>query len=260
MPGAYLQGTGNFTYTRTFWGNGRDFNGSLRGADFDEDGTLDLVAPWRDSQNLESTLGGFVITKVPSFAILDEESAFGADTGTAAAGDFDGDGNQDVVAGSRVTGALKLYLGNGSGSVSFAADIAISTSGISRLLAVDLDADGRDDVVALHIDNTATISYGLAAGFSVPATLVLPGPVPRGVAAGDFDHEGVLDLAIGSFANSENAQITIFLATDAGFVNTAAFDVPGLGHNLEVADFNRDGFDDLAAPAQDSVAIWLSTP
>jgi hypothetical protein len=259
LPGAYLVGTGNFMYTRTFWGDGRDFIGSLRGADFDEDGTLDLVAPWRDSQNPETNLGGFVITQMPSFAILDEESAFGADTGTAVAGDFDGDGNQDVIAGSRTTGALKLYLGTGSGTVTFATDIAVSASGIRRLLAVDLDANGFDDIVALHVDNTATISYGSVAGFASPETLVVPGNV-RGVAAGDFDHDGTLDLAIGNEASSESSQVTIFLATETGFVNTAALDVPNLGSNLAVADFNGDGFDDLAAPAFDSVAIWLSTP
>jgi hypothetical protein len=77
----------------------------------------------------------------------------------------------------------------------------------------------------------------------------------RGIAAGDFDHDGNLDLAIGDAG--PNFEIEIFLATQNGYAS-AGFLSPG--GDMAVGDFNGDGFDDLAASSNGGIDVYVSTP
>jgi hypothetical protein len=259
LPAFYLQGQGGFRYDLSTWGDGRDFQPRLSGGDFNEDGTLDVVAAYADSTE-STTDGGFVITTVPAFAVLDDETVFGPATRQAIAGDFNGDGHQDVVVASRTTGNVRLYLGDGTGAVTFDSELVLPGDGTLQIAAFDLDRDGASDLVALHVGALPTVSYGGAAGFSAAQTVPESTSLPSGIAAGDFDHDGRLDLAIGNLASGTS--IDVFLASDAGFTLGGSLDVPNDSptRDLVAADFDGDGFDDLAATNLGSVAVYLSTP
>jgi hypothetical protein len=258
LPGFFLHGQGAFQFTSSSWTHARDYHRTVSAADFNEDGTKDLVAAWDDSQTVADP-GGFVITTMPSDTEVQLETAFGKNTEQAIAGDFNGDGHADVVAASNAASALKLYLGNGSGTVAFAQDIALPGSTIRHIEAFDLDRDGRDDVVAVHADNTVTVSYGLTLGFSTPQVLFIDNSFNVGITAGDFDHDGQLDLAFGN--SDANSAITVFVATGSGFSNAGTLAAPSGGTGqLCTGDFNRDGFDDLASGGVDGAKVFLSTP
>ncbi|MBV8760106.1 MAG: VCBS repeat-containing protein [Deltaproteobacteria bacterium] len=259
LDGSLLTGTGNLQYTQSYWGSGRDYYIYLAAADFNQDGTKDLVSAWYDSQ-LATGPGGFVITEMPSHTEVQNEPAFGQDMLQAIAGDFNGDGHQDVLAASRSSSTLKLYLGNGSGTVAYSQDVVLPGSAIAHEEAFDLDRDGKSDVVAVHMDGSVTISYGTTLGFTAPQVLQL-GQANRfssGIAAGDFDHDGKLDLAFGN--SDASGDIAIFLARSSGFQNGGTLAPSSASLQLCVGDFNRDGFDDLAAGTMNGAAIFLSTP
>lgn len=250
LPAFFLRGQGAFRYAVSTWGDGRDFQPRLAGADFDEDGRIELVAAYA---------GGFVITSTPAFTVVDDELAYGADTRQAVAGDFNGDGHQDVVAASGSASTVTLYLGDGTGNVTFEREVSLPGGAITQLAAFDLDRDARTDLVALHADSTATISLG-ADTFASSQTLVENLDFASGIAAGDFDHDGRLDLAFGHLASGN--PIAVFVATDAGFAAGGTLEVPGgvATRDVTAADFNADGYDDVAATLLGAVAIYLSTP
>lgn len=249
-----LHNAGGFTFTTTAWGNLTDYNPTLSIGDFDEDGTPEVVANWIDSQNTASGLGGFQIVKPASNTIVQAETGFAGDTADAVAGDFNGDGHQDIVTASASTGAAKLYLGNGSGTVTFAADFTLPAGGVRRLYAFDLDRDGKSDLVAVETNGT-TISYGTSVGLAAASqTLAVK---QRAVAAGDFDHDGRLDLVFGDYLDQT---VTFYLATDAGFEPGGTLTASNGGSSLVAADLNGDGLTDLVVPVFEGIEVFVGTP
>jgi hypothetical protein len=250
LPAFFLTGQGGLRYASSTWGAGREFLPRLSGADFDEDGTIDLVAAYA---------GGFVITTMPDFTVTDEELAYGFETRQAIAADFNGDGFADVAAASGSAGTVSLYLGDGTGTVTFDRELTLPGGAITQIAAFDLDDDIGSDLVALHADSTATVAVSgdaFATGQTLGDNLVFA----SGIAAGDFDHDGRLDLAFGHIASG--SEIAIYLASDAGFVSGGTLAVPGGSPTRDVAaaDVNGDGFDDLVATVLGGVAVYLSTP
>jgi len=252
----YLQGQGALVYTQSSFGDGRDFGRNVDHADFNDDGVQDLVAQYASDQT--GGPAGFVILGMPGFTVLQDEPGFGQDTLQAIAGDFDGDGHQDVVIASVSTGAIRLYRGNGSGVVTRALDTTFAGGAISQIMAVDLDGDGRSDLVVLHA-RTLNIAHGTPTGFATPQTLTFQGPL-GGLAAGDFNHDGRLDIvtACGNDDEPPGDYRAIFvMASDAGFVATSRL-LPA-NAPFVVGDFDNDGFADLAV-ASNGVLLYPSTP
>lgn len=66
----------------------------------------------------------------------------------------------------------------------------------NRLIAADLDADGRDDLVVLLPSGVARVYPSTPSGFDAPVDYEV-GLNPVDAAAGDFDGDGTVDLAIG---------------------------------------------------------------
>ncbi|HEV8205315.1 MAG TPA: FG-GAP-like repeat-containing protein, partial [Acidimicrobiia bacterium] len=137
--------------------------------------------------------------------------------------------------------------------VSFAPAIdSPSGNGPNAIATGDFNHDGRLDLVVANggnngfIANTVTILQGDGAGrFAVRQTLSVSGD-PTGVAVGDFNSDGNLDLAVSDLSSN----ITVFIGVGNGtFDQRSPIFVGGGGASSVVtADFDGDGRLDLAAP------------
>jgi len=188
--------------------------------------------------------------------------------------DFDSDGRLDILTvgifnGGFTTPNVSLLCGNGDGTFEQAVqltDFDNSLLGISSsLITPDLNGDGNPDIV-VGDGGFPTAAAALSNGdgtFQTPFQ-VAPGGEVFGIAAGDFDADGAIDLA---FTNKFDDQVTVrFGDGDGGFGlsrSVASSDSPfwivaedfdGDGHDdLAVTHVDADGFDDA-----DEVAILLS--
>ena len=118
------------------------------------------------------------------------------------------------------------------------------------LIAVDIDGDGRQDLVAGNRGNADIhiLLYGAAAPVAVFA-----GPGPRSIAAGDVDGDGDIDLVTANYRGG-----TVSILINVGGLEFAPPVYHALGRwpgDVALGDFDADGDLDLLATTEDDEAI-----
>jgi hypothetical protein len=168
---------------------------------------------------------------------------------SVAVGDFDGNGQQDLVTANAGPyggpGSVTVLLGNGDGT--FAA--AVSFAGDDRFFCVavgDFDDDGRQDVVTGHIRPTSlngrvSLLRGNGDGTFAPAVSYPVGYYPFSVAVGDFNGDGREDLVT---ANEVN--LVVLLGNgDGTFAAARSYPAGDSPYSVAVGDFDGNGWQDL---------------
>lgn len=179
-------------------------------------------------------------------------------------GDFNGDGNADLVQFNGSNGATLVSLGDGKGGFAAPAPVTVGTitgapafSFTPYLLTGDLNNDGRSDLVIASgnasgstATDVITIVLANANGtFAAPRTITLTA-LPARLWLTRLNNDTRLDLLI-----QVNNTLTSWLGAGDG-----SFTVAGAGqqlffNDLVAADFNRDNFADLVTLANGEL-LW----
>ena len=172
------------------------------------------------------------------------------------AGDFDGDGRDDLVNVYSRQGDTRawVHLSNGAG-VEFQSSINTLArfSTTQRWIAGDFNGDGRDDLVNVYGSSTgdtrAWVHLSTGAGFEFQSsfdTLARFSTAQRWI-AGDFNGDGRDDL-VNVYGNNGDTRAWVHLSTGAGFEFQSSFTtLAGFWDEQRwiAGDFNGDGLDDL---------------
>ena len=194
--------------------------------------------------------------------------------------DFSGDGNLDVAVPAGDRGAVAILRGGGDGTLS--APTYFSTgvnSGLISLAVGDTNGDGKLDLVTANdpaSNNGPIVSVLLGNGggtFQAPIVSVLNGGShPLAIVAGDLDHDGKLDLAVaatsfyslyGGYYETQtvgDTNVNVLLGNGDGTftdTQTVSLGTPSYAGAIAAANFNGDGFLDLALPGPASALSVL---
>ncbi|MEM7607599.1 MAG: VCBS repeat-containing protein [Myxococcota bacterium] len=174
-----------------------------------------------------------------SYRVVDDPGGLGAiDTWGAAGGDFDGDGDTDLlVAGAADSGFVNL-LRNVEGTLAAERiDIAAATGRRFELRSGDMDGDGDPDAVLIGTQRTVIVRNDdgvLTEGLVEPVAGGFEGLVF------DADADGDLDIAVGTSDGGSGRANTLFERRGASFQSSLAFNDVGLMDTLAMATFDVD--------------------
>jgi uncharacterized protein (TIGR03437 family) len=231
--------------------------------DFDLDGHLDLVAGTVDANAIAHIANEthVVVAFGKGDGTFEGAPSYPLPAGPAriATADVNGDGIPDLITANGSGGGLSLLLGKGGATFEPPRQLTPSSGsaslpGIRDVAAADLNKDGKVDLVVTNSSVPAVqVLQGRGDGtFGTPVSLAMTNN-PLAVALGDFNGDGLLDIAAtGEAAGSSGSPaLAIFLANPGGGFRAGTTTVVGTSvGQLIAADINADGkFDLLLADA-----------
>jgi len=238
-------GTGKFTVGPTY----EAFSGGMAAADINGDHKLDVVIANGGSVAIYFGYGNGTLQGPRLFYTGDEESL-------VALGDFNGDGNLDVAAvGYNEENGLVLTIQLGTGKGTFLTPLpSVNAIGSKAILVGDFNGDQKLDVAILDYvsNNNGQVAIFLGNGdgtFQSPITTDA-GYESVAFAAGDFNGDGKLDLAVANTCinnvNCQSGQVTILLGNGNGsFTNGSAINLGVSPNSIVAGNFINGGPLDL---------------
>ncbi len=191
-------------------------------------------------------------------------------------GDFDGDGKADLAVAldevitsielqarlqpstaspvSQTSPGTVLLFGNGDGTFR---TVFTPLSGDQAIAVADFDRDTLPDLVVVQATNAVDLLFGVASGTLRPSTNLPTGEAPLSVTTGDFNGDGIPDVAT---ANSADGTISVFLGNgNRTFQPAVTWSVGTTPAAIAAGDFDGDGKLDLAVANQGSNTVSILT-
>jgi len=218
--------------------------------DFNGDGNLDIAVASDSPATITIAFGegnGKFYRPMATVPV----SAYGL-----AAGDVNGDGILDLVVvpfPGAASQQLQLLLGKGNGTFASLKTIANSKAGGYLPSLVDVNHDGKLDLVYLAEDEIVTQLGNGDGTFGSPQIFTLSGN-PQALAIADMNGDGNPDLVIAGFQDSSDVIIVAAGKGDGTFTAISATPVAYLPDHLATGDFNEDGHLDVIASGQPSTS------
>jgi hypothetical protein len=246
---------------------------ALVAGDLNLDGHLDLVVANGDDNTVAVLLnnghGGFVAQPA---------TLVGHNVDSLVLGDFNGDGVPDLGEANLTGDTVQVLTGNGKGGFqppppspgvnpdgSYPVPTIIPIGGDPHSLVAAPFTPGGPLDMALIAAGTVTVLLGTRSGSILPP-VVLPTPVlPEALVVGDFNGDGIPDLAVASFlANPGSATgtdaVVVLLGTGRGTFRPQSPLAVAAGPSpdaLAAAHFNRPGTSDLVLGTSDGTLLLL---
>src|SRR5438876_58233 len=248
-------GDGTFQPSRTFPAGGTAPQ-SVAVGDFNGDGKPDLAVASYYSNNVTVLIGNGDGT----FQTARVVQTFGTSMSPicVSAGDVNGDRKADLAVCTVGVSAVTVLLGNGDGTFVSPPQTYTFDGDPESIAIEDFNGDGIPDLAVANDDTAGTVAVLLGNGggtFQTAQKYQVGGINSESVAAGDFDGDGKLDVAV---ANAGSNTVSVLLGDGQGrFAAPVTFAVGAQPEFVIAGDFNGDRILDLAVANKGSGAVTV---
>lgn len=216
--------------------------------------TITMQAGSGASATISSNLGGVMGTgAVSSSGSYTTESS--ASIAAPVLGDLNGDGILDLVTAGITDsndGSATVRLGTGGGNFGSATSYTTESQYSNAVQLADLNNDGILDLVTAGTTDSfvgnATIRLGRGDGsFGASTTYVTESTSSFGLALGDINGDGYIDMITGGQTSSATGAATVRLGNGNGtFAASTSYATQGVrSFSVALGDLNGDGFADM---------------
>jgi hypothetical protein len=272
---SFIPGLGNATLPSTAFGVGTG-PVAIVAADFRSTGSLDLAVVNEIDNSLTILLnqgpgtGNFVAASTLPIQLGPPRTTAPTRAPAIASAALTSSGFHDLLITDPTTNEVIVLLSNGDGTFTAATGSPISVGKEpSAIVTADFNADGNPDFAVTNFtDSTVSLFNGDGKGrftqaTTSPITLPTASPNPVGMVEGDFNADGIMDLAILTNTAPAAAGNVVVLLGGANETFTPAGTATTVGKGpvaIAAADLNADGRTDLAVVNQtdNSVSVLLN--
>ena len=231
-------------------------------ADLNGDGKPDLLLLDAGDFSGSSNVGGVYILLNNGDKTFKQTGHYTVNgPGSVAVADINGDGKPDMVVGQQGVSSVEVFLGNGDGTFQNPTTVAAASDVLSVML-VDFNRDGKLDLAVntyaggTQTANPIAILLGDGKGGFSPFTTVQTGGDSTTMTSGDFNGDGIPDIATGNFRLQT---VSVLLGKgDGSFGAPVSYVAPYGPSEITVTDFNNDGIADILIGVGNPEAIGES--
>ena len=164
---------------------------TIAAADFDGDGTIDLIVPHRD--NGQSYI--YPNDGTGRFGTRQPIGPRDAATRAVAVGDLDGNGTPDLIMGDAAMGGVRIYLNGGTGNFAESIPAGDQADRVYAIATADLNGDRKIDVVLGNENTPGVVLINRGDGRSLERLYFGDGSgAVYGLAIGDVTGDGCPDI------------------------------------------------------------------